>query len=162
MDLTKPLLETLSQTNVKLQNLAKENIEKAQKKMIEQYANRNASVKPHNFKKDDKVQYRNTRNDKRKGGKLDPKWYPLKGHLNIKTIQNNICELRRPRGKSRYPDFNIHTDNLRHFVTPLPKKRKREHAEKDETPKKKTIMTGTGDPEGRPQRKSTAFDFSKL
>ena len=130
--------------------------------MAKQYNNRKKQVKPHDFKIGDQVQYRSTANDKRQGGKLDPKYLPLNNFLNIKSIRNNICELRKPRGKVRFPDFNIHTDDLRHYVTPPKKKRKRsEKADEDETPAKKTIITGTGK-SGRPKRNSTTFDFSKL
>ena len=128
--------------------------------MKKQYNNRQRQVKPHDFKVGDQVQYRSSANDKRQGGKLDPKYLPMKGFLNIKSIRNNICELRKPRGKVRHPDFNIHTDDLRHYVTPSKKKRKRETADEDETPTKKTVITGSGK-SGRPQRNSTAFDFGK-
>ena len=152
-------METLSQTNRDLQTLARKNIEESQKKMKKQYNERQTRVKAHNFKVGDKVQYRNVKNDKRQGGKLDPKYYPLKGFLNIKSIRNNIVELRKPRGKSRYPDFNIHTDDLRLYTTPEKRKRKRETAEEDETPSKKIVVTGKST--GRPSRKATALNFGK-
>ena len=129
--------------------------------MRKQYNNRQKQIKPHDFKVGDMVQYRNTANDKRQGGKLDEKYLPVKGFLNIKSIRNNIVELRKPRGTVRFPNFNIHTDDLRHYVTPLKKKRKRETAEEDETPVKKTILTGSSGKSGRPQRQSTAFAFGK-
>ena len=153
-------MNTLSQTNKKLQDLAKKNIKEAQEKMKKQYNDRKTPIKPHNFKVGDRVQYRNTSNDKKQGGKLDPKYLPLKGFLNIKSIRNNIVELRKPRGKSRYPKYNLHTDDLRPYKTPLKKKRKRETAEEDEGPKKKIVLTGKPN-SGRPQRRSTGFDWSK-
>ena len=152
--MTVPLLNALSQTNKKLQELAKENIAKSQEKMKKQYNNRKKKIKPHDFKVGDQVQYRSTANDKRQGGKLDPKYLPLKGFLNIKSIRNNIVELRRPRGRVRYPDFNMHTDDLRHYVTPPKKKRKRETADEDETPIKKKVTRAAG------KRPTTKFNLN--
>ena len=90
------------------------NIEGKQKLYKKQYAKRH-KIQKNCFKVGDKVQYRNTKNDQRRGGKLDPKYFPINSFLVVKKIilSRNVAELRKPKGKSTYK--TIHFNNLKFF-----------------------------------------------
>ena len=132
-----------------------------QGKMEKQYNSRQKRVAIHTYKVGERVQYRNTRNDKRQGGKLQEKYLPLKTFLVIKEVKGDAVILRKPNGKSNYPSWPVHVDDLRRWLSPVQTQRKRKRgAEKDETLQRKKQITGGGK-SGRPARETKRFIFEK-
>ena len=127
------------------------NIQKAQRKYVQRYAQKFAVEHQCPFKVGDRVQYRNTANDKRMGGKFDLSWFPGKGFHVIKKIlfETSTVILRKARGKS---DFKtVHINNIRLYKEK--KKKKRELIPELIPPPKKSYTTKSG-------RNTTTFDFS--
>ena len=105
----------MNDTRRELFDKASKNILKTQQKYVADYEKRH-SIKRRKFSEGEKVQYRNTKNDKRKGGKISTKWFPKNDFLIIKRFltEVNCVELRKPTGKSTCKVRHI--NNIRKFT----------------------------------------------
>lgn len=90
-------------------------IKKSQTQYVKDYAKRNQIKKKFPHTVGARVQYRNTRNDQRMGGKFDPKWFPIKSFLIVKKInfERNFVELRNRKGRASVKF--VHFNNIRSF-----------------------------------------------
>ena len=108
-------MRNLNKTRKLVFKKSSKKIKKTQKQYVKDYAKRNQIKKkfPHTIGA--RVQYRNTRNDKRMGGKFDPKWFPIKSFLIVKKInfERNFVELRNPKGRATVKF--VHFNNIRSF-----------------------------------------------
>ena len=115
----------LEETREKVFGDAKVEIEKKQKQYVRQYEKRNTVNKKFPIKVNDRVQYRNTKHDKRMGGKFEPKWFPLNTFLVVKKIvyNRNYLELRKKIQNLLTKQFILTT--LDYFLQKLRKRTKR-------------------------------------